>query len=126
MSGVHPLLCTGLVQSSPKNKNREEIMKGEFNETRETTQDGFSTITTYAVSANNILVQRDKENLKSQIKSWRSNQNERKKGYWSFLRTEDISKEYEGWYASEPAIIPKRYTPKPIQGEPVEQRHTVD
>ena len=82
MSGVHPLLCTGLVRSSPKDKDREEVMKGEFKETRETTQQGFSTSTTYVVSANNVLVQRGKENLKSQIKAWRINQNEKKKGYW--------------------------------------------
>ena len=79
-----------------EDKNSEEVMKAEFKETRETIQQGFSTITTYAISANNVLVQKDKENLKSQIKSWRNDLNERKKGYWSFLRTENISKKYEG------------------------------
>ena len=105
-----------------ENKNPEEFTKAEFNETRQAIKEGFSTITTYAISANNILVQKDKESLKSQIKSWRNNLNERKKSYWSCLRTENISSKYEEWYANEPAIMPKKYTPKTIQGEPEEQK----
>ena len=77
---------------------------------------------TNAASTNNILLQKDKEALKSHLKSWKNNLNERKQGYWSYLRTENLIKKYEEWCSNDPAIIPRKYTPKLIESEPEEQK----
>ena len=105
-----------------EDKKHEESIKSEFEETRQTIQKGFSTMATNAASTNNILLQKDKEALKSHLKSWKNNLNERKQGYWSYLRTENLIKKYEEWCSNDPAIIPRKYTPKLIEEEPEEQK----
>ncbi len=94
-----------------ENKKHEEVIKTEFEETRQTIQRGFQ------LSPRTLFLQitfycKDKEILKARIKSWKVNLNQRKRSYWSYLRTENLVKKYQ-----EPALIPKKYTPIPIQGE---------
>ncbi len=56
------------ISSLLESKKHEELITTEFEETRQLIQSEFSTITTYAISANNILLQKDKEILKVRIK----------------------------------------------------------